>query len=239
MQALQKKLDQGKRVFVLLGEAGSGKSEIAVNWALRLAAGGEKVRFFDMDQTKSLFRSREVSELLQGSGVLIDDYWQCLDAPTVPDAIFDRINDPDRITILDVGGNAAGARMLGQLANAWGTRAAAYLVINCYRPCSDSQSALLETLEAIVAAARVEIVEVISNPNFGAQTTLADVEEGHKSLEALLKGTDFHTNLLAVPKRLEKDAQLLFLQTEVFGITRYIMAPWELNEEVQEEDCHG
>jgi hypothetical protein len=236
MRVLQKKLDQGKRVFVLLGEAGSGKSEIAVNWALQLAAAGEQVRFYDMDQTKPLFRSREVSKLLQDNGVLIDDYWQCLDSPTIPDAVFDRVNDPDRITILDVGGNAAGARMLGQLAHAWGDKAVAYLVINCYRPYSGSQSALQTNLETIVAAARVEPVEVISNPNFGAQTTLADVEAGHKMLETLLNGTDFHTCLLAVPKRFEKDAQLLFPQTEVFGITRYIKASWEFNEE---EDCHG
>jgi hypothetical protein len=239
MQALQKQLKQGKRVFVLVGEAGSGKSEIAVNWALRLAAKGEKVRFIDMDQTKPLFRSREACKLLKDNGVLIDESWQCLDSPTIPAAVFDRINDPDRITILDVGGSAAGARTLGQLADAWGTRAAAYLVVNGYRPFSGDHCNLPEMLEGIVAAARVETVEVISNPNFGEETTLADVVNGYKEIEKLLAGARFHSGLLAVPRKFVEDAQTIFPQTEVFGITRYIKAPWEIKGEVQEEDRHG
>ena len=69
--------------FVFLGEAGCGKSEIAVNLALRLAALGEKpVHFFDLDMTKPLFRSREVAEELEKRGVSVHFEEQFMDAPT-------------------------------------------------------------------------------------------------------------------------------------------------------------
>lgn len=239
MQALKTQLKNGKRVFVLIGETGSGKSEIAVNWALHLVKTGKQVRFFDMDQTKPVFRSREVRELLQGSGVLMDDSCQCLDSPTIPAAVFDRIQEPDRITILDVGGNAAGARMLAQLTGAWGSWTAAYLVINCYRPFSGSNGDRVKLLESIAQAARLEMVEIISNPNFGGATTLADVVEGHNELNKVLVGTKLENKLLAVPRKYVQEVQALYPQIEVFGITRYIRAPWEISRGMQEEVHHG
>ena len=56
-------LQKGKKNFVFIGEAGSGKSEIAINFAVNLARIADRpVHFFDMDQTKPLFRSRDVKE---------------------------------------------------------------------------------------------------------------------------------------------------------------------------------
>jgi hypothetical protein len=69
--------------YLFLGEAGCGKSEIAVNLALALAARGEKpVHFFDLDMTKPLFRSRDVSAMLTDAGVTVHYEEQFMDAPT-------------------------------------------------------------------------------------------------------------------------------------------------------------
>lgn len=230
MHILKKTVEQGKKVFVFMGEAGSGKSEIAINWALMLAASGRPVRFFDMDQTKPLFRSRELSKLLQKNNILFEKQSQVLDAPVIPHGVLEQIKESDSFTILDIGGNVGGARVIGQFAEAWGSTVAAYLVINCYRPFSSSQCDLLETIDSIVSTSRFENAGVISNPNFGEQTLLEDVIEGHKYLESILRETKYDTELLAAPEALQTEVQKAFPGIDVLGITRYIKAPWEKDE---------
>ena len=191
MQVIQKIVEQGKKVFVFLGEAGSGKSEMAVNWALALAAMGKIPRFFDMDQSKPLFRSRELIELLRKKRIMMEACDQVLDAPTLPDAVFDRLCEPGLYAVLDIGGNVRGAKCIGQFAAAWGESVAAYMVINCYRPFSGCQRDIVMNIEEMAAAAQLKEVGIISNPNFGEKTTLDDVVEGHRRLEAILQGTRY------------------------------------------------
>ena len=74
--------DPAQRVTVFLGEAGCGKSELAVQWALTAAERRRDVHFFDLDQTKPLLRSRDAAALLEGAGVTVHFEQQCADAPT-------------------------------------------------------------------------------------------------------------------------------------------------------------
>ena len=67
---------------VFLGEAGCGKSELAVHLALELAEQGREVHFFDLDQTKPLMRSRDAEALLTGAGITVHFQQQYADAPT-------------------------------------------------------------------------------------------------------------------------------------------------------------
>ena len=75
--------DPAQRVTVFLGEAGCGKSELAVQWALTAAERGRDVHFFDLDQTKPLLRSRDAAALLEGAGVTVHFEQQCV-TPMVP-----------------------------------------------------------------------------------------------------------------------------------------------------------
>jgi len=219
-------LAKGKSIFVFLGESGSGKSEIAVNWALQLAEQGKKVRFFDMDQTKPIFRSREVKAMLRHKGIWMDEYKQLLDAPTVPDAVFDRIQDPGSYAVLDVGGNAIGARSIGQFAAAWGDAMAAFMVINCYRPWSGQQQAMLQTIGEVAAAARVKAFSIISNPNFGAETSVPDILTGHTQVEELLVSTPYAVSFLTVQEQFRSEIREQIPDVDILGINRYMKTPW-------------
>ena len=230
MHRLKRIVEQGRKVFVFMGEAGSGKSEIAVNWALMLAAAGRPVRFYDMDQTKPIFRSRELAELLQSNNILFEKQSQMLDAPVIPHGVLEQIREADCFTILDIGGNVSGTRAIGQFAEAWGSKVIAYLVINCYRPFSENQYSLKETIDSILSTSRFKNAGVISNPNFGEQTSLKDVIEGHKYLEYILRETRYNIELLTVPKALQTEVQNVFPCIDIFGIMRYIKAPWEKDE---------
>lgn len=84
MKQILTELLKNKKNFVFVGEAGSGKSEIAINFAIQLARLSDKpVHFFDVDQTKPLFRSRDVKEKLQEENVTFHYEEQFFDAPTI------------------------------------------------------------------------------------------------------------------------------------------------------------
>ena len=166
---------------VFLGEAGCGKSELAVHLALELAAKGREVHFFDLDQTKPLMRSRDAEALLTGAGVTVHFERQCADAPTQVGGLVPLLLDAHKAVILDVGGNDTGARLIGGYAHLL-KDADVWFVVNPYRPWSSTTDHIDGTLSAILRASRLKMPRFLLNPNLGADTTpeefLAGVTQG-------------------------------------------------------------
>ena len=104
------------RNYVLLGEAGCGKSELAINLARRLLDTGKPVDLFDLDMTKPLFRTREQANRLADMGIRFHFEEQFADAPTVGGGVMRALKDTDSYTVLDVGGDYIGARAIGSYA---------------------------------------------------------------------------------------------------------------------------
>ena len=166
---------------VFLGEAGCGKSELAVHLALELAAQGREVHFFDLDQTKPLMRSRDAEALLTGAGVTVHFERQCADAPTQVGGLVPLLLDARKAVILDVGGNDTGARLIGGYAHLL-KDADVWFVVNPYRPWSASVEHIDGTLSAVLRASRLKMPRFLLNPHLGRDTTaeeyLAGVEQG-------------------------------------------------------------
>lgn len=187
-----------KHNFVFIGEAGCGKSEIAINFALSLQkAGGEAVHFYDLDMTKPLFRSRDQAGFLAKEGVCVHFEDQFYDAPTLAGGVDRLMRDPDCRTVLDVGGDYIGARSIGgyaPLLNAPGT--AVWYVINPYRPWSMDidhiDRVLSETLG--VSHVRLDRLRILGNPNLGPETAADEVIAGAEKLTEMVgpyKPVDF------------------------------------------------
>lgn len=224
---LDRLIAEGKRVFVFLGETGVGKSEVALDLALSLACAGKPVDFLDMDQTKSVFRSRDVASQLARSGIRFNDQPQFLDARTVPAAVRELIQDRSRYSVLDVGGAAQGAVVIGQYADLWNSDVVGLMLINSHRAFLEDRSSWLNALDEVVTASRMADVRVVSNPNFGAPTTAEDVVEGHRRLESLLAGGRYRIETLTTLAHLQHEVQRQFPNVTVSGINRRIVAPWE------------
>lgn len=175
---------------VFLGEAGSGKSEIALNFAQALAElGGKPVHFFDLDMTKPLFRFRDRREALEALGVEVHYEAQFMDAPTLTGGVRQRLNDPHCCAVLDVGGDYIGARSIGgyaPLLNRDGTTV--YYVINPFRPWSATLEHIDHVLGETLGVSHVELarLRLVGNPNLGPETTPADVAEGTRRLWELV-----------------------------------------------------
>lgn len=214
--------------FVFLGEAGSGKSEIAINFALALLEKGDKpVHLYDLDMTKPLFRSRDQAAFLEEKGVHFHFEEQFYDAPTVVGGVNRLLRDERVYTVLDVGGDYIGARSVGGYApmlNAPGT--VVWYVINPYRPWSMDidhiDKVLGETLG--VSHVRIDRLRLLGNPNLGLDTTAEDVISGAEDTVRMVgeyKPVDFFTARADLLPRLEGKL------APVFPIRLYLTYEWE------------
>ncbi len=180
-----------KKNYVFLGEAGSGKSEVAMNFALQVREISDRpVHFFDMDMTKPLFRSRDAVARMEKAGILFHYEKQFADAPTMVGGVRVRLKDPDSIVIMDVGGDYIGARAVGGFSEILNMETSAVIyVVNVYRPWSSDINAIDRTMGEILGVAHIlpEQLLIAANPNVGENTVQEEFEEGWKKTEKLIR----------------------------------------------------
>lgn len=183
-------IDEKYNNFLFIGEAGCGKSEIAVNIAKQLVdSGNKKVHFFDMDMTKPLFRSRDLSRSFTELGIDFHYEEQFMDAPTLVGGVSRFLKDEETYVVMDAGGDYIGARSIGGFApliNRGDTMV--YYVINPYRPWSYDLERIDKVLSEILSVSHIDIdkLHLISNPNIGCYTNEIEVLEGNKKLTELI-----------------------------------------------------
>lgn len=184
-----RQLLKNKANIVFLGEAGCGKSEAALHFAMRLAGeGGARghvgnpargVHLFDLDQTKPIFRSRDARDVLAQAGVALHHAAHDFDSPTIVGGVAECLADPACHAILDVGGGEIGARIIGRFARQLNQEnTLVFYVLNPYRPWSRQLLAVDETLSAILRVTRIQRYEILCNPHLGPSTTAAEALAG-------------------------------------------------------------
>lgn len=212
--------------IVFLGEAGCGKSELAIHLALHLAGQGATVHFFDLDQTKLLFRSRDAQAQLESAGVKMHYEAQSADAPTQVGGLVPLLLDASVRTVLDVGGGDMGARLIGGFAHLLRREnTAVFYIVNPYRIWSGSIEAVDATLSGILQAARLQKVRYLLNPYLGGDMTAAEWRAGLQQGLSLL--TPYvGVEAAAAPKRLyqelKDDTPLPLL-----AVTPCVAYPWD------------
>lgn len=175
--------------MVFLGEAGCGKSEIALNLAVRLSGGERSVHLFDVDQTKPIYRSRDAREVLDAHGVALHHETHDFDSPTIVGGVAEKLLDINCHALIDVGGGEAGARMIGRFAHLLNREdTAVYYVVNAYRPWSRELLNIDETLSAILRASRIRRIHLLANPNLGIGTTAEEFLLGLEKTREMLAG---------------------------------------------------
>ncbi len=178
-----------KKNFVFIGEAGSGKSEIVLNIANKLAAAtGRKVDLFDLDQTKPLYRSRDMQDEFAKRGIDIHYQDQYLDAPVMVGGVRVSLVS-DNYTLLDIGGGHQAAKFAGAYNDLLSKDdAVPVYIINPYRPWTRSVDTIDGTMRHILGSMRLDHIYILGNPNLGYTTTADDFIEGLGRIDKLLEG---------------------------------------------------
>jgi hypothetical protein len=177
-----------KRVTLLVGHFGSGKTEIALNGALELAANGARITLADLDVVKPYFRSRSARAILLDAGIELlapTGANMHADLPIIVPQIRSHLRDPNRRLIMDVGGDEIGARVLGSLSDVVPfDDTDCLLVLNFRRPSTPDPERALQMIREIEAVGRVPVSGLISNTHLMSETTPAVVVDGyHRAVE--------------------------------------------------------
>ena len=220
-----------KRVTVLVGHFGSGKTEIALNLAMDLASRGEPVTMADLDVVKPYFRTRSARGLLTESGIDLlapDGPNIHADLPIIVPQIRSHLRRSDRRLIIDVGGDDVGARVLGSLADVVPpAETECLLVLNFCRPSTPSPVAAVEMARQIEAVGRLPVAGLISNTHLMDETTLEIILEGLQSARktAELLGVPVAAAAASGDLALELRA---VIEEPVVALRRIVIPPFEM-----------
>lgn len=168
-----------KRLTILCGHYGTGKTNVAVNLALAMAQTGERITVADLDIVNPYFRTLDSADAFQEAGIrLICSRFanSNVDIPSLPADLYAITDDKDHRVVIDVGGDDSGAMVLGRLAPAIREENdyEMWLVVNQYRPLTPDIPSTLEVMGEIEAASGLAFTGIINNSNLGVETT-ADV----------------------------------------------------------------
>jgi len=169
-----------KRLTLFAGHYGSGKTNIAVNYALHLAREGKQVCIADLDIVNPYFRTKDSAKELAEAGVeLISPQYanSNVDLPALPAESYRLVQDKSTYGIMDIGGDDRGAYALGRftpfILEENNYRMA--FVANCYRPLTRTPEDALEILKEIEAACGLPFTCLVNNSNLGPETTAETV----------------------------------------------------------------
>jgi hypothetical protein len=225
-------MEDSQRITIFAGRFGTGKTEIAINYALALAALEKSVRLTDMDVVTPYFRSRDMAERLEPSGVEViapSELTKDIHLPAVSARIWGTLQRENGYTVMDVGGDSQGARAIGQFKELVERSGyVMYLVINPYRPFNATTERIAQTVEDIEVNTRLKTGALVSNPNLIADTTLQTVQEGHRLVEQASEELGLPVAFLCVEERLLAEGVKSLFAQPILPVTRHFRPPWEV-----------
>lgn len=172
------------RIVVIAGHYGSGKTEIALNLALKMRRTTQPVTLVDLDIVNPFFRSAEQETLLREHDIeLLKPLYANtgVDIPSLPPQIMGVFGRDEGRVIFDVGGDDTGAAALGSFAPQFAAADKQFcMVVNPYRPRSETVEQIIEMHDAIARRARMAPDALICNANLGDATQAEDVIAGSR-----------------------------------------------------------
>ena len=216
-----------RRLTLVTGHYGTGKTEFSVNLALALAGEGARVALADLDIVNPYFRSRERRELLEAAGVRLVATSQALadaDVPALPAELHALLEDRAVRGVLDVGGDPSGARVLRRYRPRILREDYQLLyVINAARPEVRTAERSVEYLRAIEAVAGLPCTGLVNNTHLCGETTPETVREG----ALLAREVSRMTGIPVVCHAAEARFQNPLRDLDPFPIEIRMKKPWE------------
>jgi len=210
---IDKILDRYK-VHIFIGMFGSGKTELALNTAIKLKEHKDLVAIADLDFISPYFRVRDKKDILEEQGVKVitpPKKYMYADVPIVAAQISGYITNPEFKTVLDVGGNEEGVRVLGSLKNYIETvDSVIYFVINTKRPFMQEKENIIRNLRLIEQSSRCKVDYLVANTNLQDETTKEIINHGEDLLEEVSAETNIPIAFTVVSEKFNNDVTTKF-----------------------------
>ena len=196
-----------KRIILLSGHYGSGKTNIAVNLAFLLKKQRERVTIADVDIVNPYFRTSDSRRELEENGIRLicsEFAGSNVDLPALPAEMYSVVDDPDQTAIIDVGGDDRGALALGRIRDGI-LKENDYemlFVINRFRPLTRNAGLTVEIMQEIELAGGIRFTAIVNNSNLGPETTAQDVLESDAYAREVCKLTGLPLKMTAVHESL-------------------------------------
>ncbi len=218
-------------IVAIVGNYGSGKTEVAINLAVNRKRAGLDVRIADLDLVNPYFRTREAREALEAQGIHVvlppQEYLQA-DLPILSPTIAGMIRKPDGLTILDVGGDDAGATVLAALGDAFaGLDVRMLQVVNPLRPNTATVEGCLKIKEEIETAAKLTISGLIGNANLIDDTEAQVIYDGYDFLHELATASGLPLEFITVAQDLMAQIDAAQFGCPILPIARQLVPPWK------------
>lgn len=190
--------DAKERISIFLGAYGSGKSEVAVNFALMLAnreknKACREITLADLDIINPYYRSLDAKKVLNDNGVSVISPLFAntnAEAPVIPGEVYSVFDQESTRAVLDIGGEDMGARIVSNLKNKiLHSDFAVYMVVNMKRPFTDTKEKVIRMMQELEDAAGLKITGLVNNTNLLEDSTLAELTEANQILAGIYDET--------------------------------------------------
>lgn len=222
-----------QRITIIGGHYGTGKTEFAINLAIAMARDGRRTALVDLDIVNPYFRSVERQKELEKKGirVLATSRGGKADTPALPAEILSVFADPDLWTIIDLGGDPIGARVLGYYKpqldacphDFW-------FLINRNRPENATLEKATAYLRETEKSARQEVTGIVNSTHLGSETDLDGLLKGDAFAARVAGALDLPLIYTVAERKFEEPLRGI-LEGSFFPIDLYMLKPWDLGKQ--------
>ena len=216
-----------KKINIITGHYGSGKTNFAVNLAMYLAGKGETVRIVDLDIVNPYFRTADFKDLFNDNNIELSASVYANSNLDIPAITFDveRLAGENGYLIIDVGGDDDGAIALGRYYEAFKKLCSDDIemlyVINKYRYLDDSPDEAVLLMREIENASRLRCTGIVNNSNLGAETTEETVLNSLGFAKSVSEMTGLQIKYTCINEGFDISV------SNPFCVKRYVKALWE------------
>lgn len=227
---VSKMVQNDKRIRIITGHYGSGKTEFAVNYAIKLREVFPKVALSDLDIVNVYFRSRERREELENLGIQViasSIEGDSADLPAVSAAITTPVRDTSCQYVIDLGGNDVGTMVLGRLKPLLKPEETDFfMVVNVYRPGTSTVEDIIAQMQSLERSSGLKITGLINNTNLIRETTVATLQEGDVVLKKVSEVTGVPIKYVSYINELIKETLPASINGEMFPLKFYMRKEW-------------
>lgn len=221
-----------RRITIVGGAFGSGKTEFALGYALKLVNDqpNQKVGLVDLDIVNPYFRSRDLAEKLQPLGLDVISTalgMEHADLPALSPRIYAFLQNRAAQVVFDVGGDPAGSRALGRFEQYFDSEEYDFwLVMNPFRPDTSNIEKATTMITALQTASKLQATGIITNINLGLETTLSDWQLGQEFIQKIAKTAKLPVVYDAVTKFFYQNHRDFLNNYPVFPLELQMRTPW-------------